>query len=147
MVLPRLRYGGSNELPSQSRAEDVKSSDPMTAGERRERLVVICTGLPEAAIEGDRHLRFVVRGRTFAYYLDDHHSDGRIGVCCKAPPGDQEALISADPERFYMPAYLARHGWISLRLDLPTVDWDEVTELVIDGYRLVAPKRLAAWVG
>jgi predicted DNA-binding protein (MmcQ/YjbR family) len=31
-----------------------------------------------------------------------------------------------------------------VRLDLPTVDWDEVSELVVDSYRLVAPKRLAA---
>ncbi len=49
-----------------------------------------------------------------------------------------------DPERFYVPAYLARYGWISLRLDLPAVDWNEVSEFVVDSYRLVAPKRLAA---
>jgi predicted DNA-binding protein (MmcQ/YjbR family) len=49
-----------------------------------------------------------------------------------------------DPERFYLPAYLARYGWISLRLNLPTVNWDEVSELTADSYRLVAPKRLAA---
>jgi hypothetical protein len=33
---------------------------------------------------------------------------------------------------------------VGVRLDLTSVDWDEVTELVVDGYRLVAPKRLAA---
>lgn len=116
----------------------------MRASERRQRLVDVCTGLPEVVAEGDRHIRFAVRGRTFAYYLDDHHGDGRIAVCCKAPPGDQEALIAMDPERFYLPAYLARYGWISLRIDLPAVDWEEVSELVVDSYRLVAPKRLAA---
>src|ERR671916_192621 len=116
----------------------------MSEAQRRQRVVDTCTGLPEVTIEGDRHLRFVVRGRTFAYYLEDHHGDGRVAVCAKAPSGDQEALITTDPERFYLPAYLARYGWISLRLDLPTVDWYEVTELVVDSYRLVAPKRLAA---
>ena len=85
-----------------------------------------------------------MRGKTFAYYLEDHHGDGRIAVCCKAPPGDQEALVATDAERFYLPAYLARYGWISLRLDLPALDWEEVSELVVDSYRLVAPKRLAA---
>ena len=116
----------------------------MSEAQRRQRVVDTFTGLPEVTIEGDRHLRFAVRGRTFAYYLEDHHGDGRVAVCAKAPPGDQEALITTDPERFYLPAYLARYGWISLRLDLPTVDWYEVTELVVDSYRLVAPKRLAA---
>lgn len=57
--------------------------------ERRERLVDIRTGSPEATSDGDRHLRFAVRGRTFAYHLDDHHGDGRVAVCCKAPPGDR----------------------------------------------------------
>lgn len=115
--------------------------------ERRERLVGICTGLPEVTFDGDRHVRFEVRGRTFAYYLDDHHGDGRVAVCCKAPPGDQEALVATDPARFYRPTYLARYGWISLRLDLASVDWNEVSGLVTDSYRLVAPKRLAAHTG
>ena len=118
----------------------------MSETERRQRLVDVCTGLPEVVAEGEGHIRFAVRGKTFAYYLEDHPGDGRIAVCCKAPPGDQEALVAMDPERFHLPAYLARYGWISLRLDLPTVDWDEVSELVVDSYRLVAPKRLAATV-
>lgn len=33
---------------------------------------------------------------------------------------------------------------MALRLDLDRVDWDEVAELVVDSYRLVAPKGLAA---
>ncbi len=116
----------------------------MSETERRQRLVDVCTGLPEVVAEDDGHIRFAVRGKTFAYYLEDHHGDGRIAVCCKAPPGDQEALVATDAERFYLPAYLARYGWISLRLDLPALDWEEVSELVVDSYRLVAPKRLAA---
>ena len=116
----------------------------MCETERHQRLVDACAGLPEVVAGGGRHIRFVVRGKTFVYYLDDHHGDGRIAVCCKVPPGDQETLVAMDPERYYLPAYLARYGWISLRVDLPAVDWDEVSELVVDSYRLVAPKRLAA---
>jgi hypothetical protein len=33
-----------------------------------------------------------------------------------------------------------------LYLDVGRVDWDEVTELVVDSYLLIAPKRLAALV-
>jgi predicted DNA-binding protein (MmcQ/YjbR family) len=113
----------------------------------RERLTTICLGLPEATfLEWDLHRTFKVRTRTFAYYLDDHHGDGRVAVCCKAPPGEAEALVSTDPERFYRPDYLWTKGWVSLRLDLDDhpVDWQEVAELVTESYRLVAPKRLAA---
>lgn len=52
--------------------------------------------------------------------------------------------MATDPERFYPPAYLARHSWISLRLHLSAADREEVAELVVDSYRLVAPTRLAA---
>jgi predicted DNA-binding protein (MmcQ/YjbR family) len=52
--------------------------------------------------------------------------------------------VASDPERFYLPSYVGPKGWVSLRLDFGSVDWDEVAELVLDSYRLVAPKRLAA---
>jgi len=85
---------------------------------------------------------FKVRGRTFAYYLDDHHGDGIVGVVVKAP--GNEGMIAADPERFYMPAYIGHRGWVGRRLDTGPVDWTEVTDLITDSYLAVAPKRLAA---
>jgi predicted DNA-binding protein (MmcQ/YjbR family) len=112
-----------------------------------DRLTGICLALPEAErLAGGQHARFLVRDKTFAYYLNDHHGDGIIAVCCKAPPGMSAAMIDADPVRFLRPAYLGARGWVSLRLDLGTVDWSEVAELVTDSYRLTAPKRLAAAV-
>jgi phosphoribosylglycinamide formyltransferase-1 len=92
------------------------------------------------------HASFSVRGKKFAYFLDDHHGDGIVAVTCKAAPGVNRALIDADPERFYMPSYVGPRGWIALRLDLAKIDWDEVGELVTDAYCLTAPKRLAAMV-
>jgi hypothetical protein len=58
-------------------------------------------------------------------------------------PGDNEGLIAAHPERFYMPAYIGPRGWVALRLDVGGLDWNEVAELVVGSYRLIAPKRLA----
>jgi predicted DNA-binding protein (MmcQ/YjbR family) len=110
----------------------------------RARLERICMALPESTTRGGQQGTFQVRGKTFAYYLDDHDGDGRTALCCKAPPGESAGLIAADPERFYRPSYLGPKGWVSLRLDLGEVDWDEVAELVLDSYRLIAPKRLAA---
>lgn len=113
--------------------------------QRRARLCAVVESLPEAECVpyGERHFAFSVRDKTFAYYLFHHHDDGRAALCAKAPPGRQQQLVSRDPERYYVPAYLGRAGWVSLRLDLPRVAWDEVLALLVAAYRLQAPKRLA----
>ena len=110
-----------------------------------ERMLATCAGLPEADWErSGRHVTFRVRERTFAYLLDDHQGDGILGVVAKAAPGEAEALIAGQPQRYYAPAYLGPRGWIGLRLDVEPVDWEEVAGLVSDSYLMVAPKRLAA---
>lgn len=114
---------------------------------RLARLTKICLALPEATrCDMGRHAGFLVRKKTFAYFLDDHHGDGIVAVTCKVLPGDNGALAAAQPERFYLPAYIGPRGWVALRLDVGEVDWEEVEELVACSYRLVAPKRLAALV-
>ncbi|HTQ56873.1 MAG TPA: MmcQ/YjbR family DNA-binding protein [Bryobacteraceae bacterium] len=111
------------------------------------RLTKICQALPEAAREMcGVHASFTVRKKVFGYFLNNHHGDGIVGVSCKVFPGENTALIAAQPERFYMPAYTGPRGWVGLRLDRGEVDWDEVRELMTGSYRLVAPKRLAAMV-
>ncbi len=87
-----------------------------------------------------------MRARSFAYFLNDHHGDGIVSVNCKVLTGDNKVLAAAQPERFYIPAYVGSKGWVGLRLDIGETDWEEVTELVSGSYRLVAPKRLAALV-
>src|SRR5215471_15511179 len=112
---------------------------------RLERLTKICLALPEAARQiSGRHASFVVRKKVFAYFLNDHHGDGIVSVTGKVLPGDNVALAAAQPDRFYLPAYIGPRGWVALRLDVGAVDWDEVAELVTGSYQLVAPKRLAA---
>jgi len=48
--------------------------------------------------------------------------------------------VAADPERFYRPKYLGPSGWVGVRLE-GDVDWGMVRALLLDGYRLVAPRR------
>jgi predicted DNA-binding protein (MmcQ/YjbR family) len=124
-----------------------KRAAPPKEDSRLTRLTKICLALPEATTyRKASHAGFLVRKRTFAYFLNDHHGDDITAVTCKVLPGDNKALVAAQPERFYLPAYLAPNGWVALRLDVGDVDWEEVSELVACSYRLVAPKGLAAQV-
>jgi predicted DNA-binding protein (MmcQ/YjbR family) len=118
---------------------------PAREDRRLVRLTKICLALPEATTyRHGSHAGFLVRKKTFAYFLNDHHGDGIVAVTGKVFPGDNKALAAAQPERFYLPAYLAHSGWVALRLDVGEVDWDEVSELIACSYRLIAPSRLAA---
>lgn len=120
---------------------------PAKEDRRLMRLTKICLALPEATTyRHGQHAGFLVRKRTFAYFFSDHHGDGIVAVTCKVLPGDNKALVATQPERFYLPAYLAPNGWVALRLDVGEVDWEEVSELIACRYRLVAPKRLTALV-
>ncbi|PWU02929.1 MAG: phosphoribosylglycinamide formyltransferase [Terriglobia bacterium] len=111
------------------------------------RLTKICLALPETTREmHGSHASFLVRKKTFAYFLNNHHGDGIVSVTCKVLPGENGALAAAQPERFYLPAYIGPRGWVALRLDVGKVDWEEVGELVKVGYRLSAPKSLAVRV-
>lgn len=115
------------------------------AEHRLARLERICLALPEAEVQkSGRHRAFSVRGKKFAYFTDDHHGDGKAALNCKVPPGENRELVGFDPERFFIPAYLGAKGWVALRLDLSSVDWEEVGELVKDSYRRTAPKTLAS---
>ena len=110
-------------------------------------LTRICLAFPEVTRDVcGKHAGFLVRKKTFAWFLNDHHGDGMIAVSCKVLPGDNTALVAAQPGRFYMPAYMGPRGWVALRLDVGEIDWDEVAELVACSYRLIAPKTLAAKV-
>jgi predicted DNA-binding protein (MmcQ/YjbR family) len=112
--------------------------------ERLKRLTTVCLRLPGTTrkMTGD-HVTFYVRKKVFAYFLDNHHGDGIVGLVCKVLPGDNTALIASNPGKFYMPAYVGPRGWVGLRLDRARVDWKEVEELVTHSYQLIAPKRLA----
>jgi phosphoribosylglycinamide formyltransferase-1 len=117
----------------------------VTEDRRLARLTKLAVALPEAQRElAGRHARFHVRKKTFAWYLDDHHGDGIVSVSCKMPLGENREVAALDPARYYLPAYLSHRGWIALRLDVGKVDWTEVEELLVESYRLIAPKRLAA---
>ena len=83
---------------------------------------------------------FRVRKKVFAYFLNDHHGDDTVAITCKV---ENTALASAQPKRYYLPAYIGPRGWVALRLDLAKIDWSEIRDLLLGSYLLNAPKRLA----
>ena len=108
-----------------------------------DRLSKICLSLPEAQRrDTNGHADFRVRGKVFAYFLNDHHGDRIVSVCCKSELGENVDRASREPERFYLPAYIGPRGWFGLRLDGEAIDWAEVRNLVEISYGLVAPKSL-----
>jgi hypothetical protein len=104
----------------------------------------ICKALPECVVEGGQHHKISVRGKTMGWHTVDHHGDGRTSLTIKGARGENAELVAADPEKFFMPPYMAHHGYIGLHLDTGDVDWEEVRELITDAYRLAAPKKLVA---
>lgn len=110
------------------------------------RLRRLCLALPEAhEVEAWGEPTFRVRRKLFAMHAgpNNHHGGGRPAVWLKAAPGNQDLMVRAAPDRFFVPPYVGPSGWIGVWLDAPC-DWAELAELVRDSYRLVAPKRVAA---
>lgn len=115
---------------------------------RRARLARLCDAYPDTTATSpweNEHLALEVAGKRFGYFLHQHFGDdGRSGAVLKAAPGAQESLVEADPDRFWVPAFLGRHGWVGIRFDLEEPDWDEVASLLHEAWLLAAPKRLRA---
>ena len=100
----------------------------------------ICLSLPdtkETLTWGTPHFR--VGEKIFAGYSDKAGSPS-IGFKLEKPHA--EARIASDP-RFTRAKYVGKHGWVTMDLD-GTEDWDEVEELIMESFHLIAPKRTLA---
>jgi hypothetical protein len=59
------------------------------------------------------------------------------------PKEERAALVASEPGKFLMPRTSdLRYNWVLVRLD--AIDADEMRELVVDAWRMVVPKRIAA---
>lgn len=74
-------------------------------------------------------------------YLSFSRDETRMGFAF--PKEEREALVASEPDKFHMPRPSdLRFQWVVVRLD--AIDDEEMRELVIDAWRMVVPKRLAA---
>jgi hypothetical protein len=83
---------------------------------------------------------FFVRKKQFLHYWNNHHDDGWHALWAAAPAGAQEMLVAAEPELFFVPPYVGFRGWIGLNLDRAAED--EITDVVVNAWRTIAPARL-----
>ena len=92
----------------------------------------------EAIVRGD--LRFRVCQMVYAAFYDDEA--GTI-MGFGFPKEEREALVDSEPDKFLMPRpSLLRYRWVCVRLD--ALDVDELRELLVDAWRMVVPKKVAA---
>ncbi|GAC1464730.1 MAG: MmcQ/YjbR family DNA-binding protein [Chloroflexota bacterium] len=129
---------GATCEPAGSEDNRTVSEDPLS------RLRELCLALPETTerLSHGEPTWFVRAKKTFVMFADRHH-DNRVAFWCAAPGGVQDALVFTDPERFFVPPYVGHRGWLGVWLDV-AVDWEEIAGLVVDAYRMVAPRRLVA---
>ncbi len=102
----------------------------------------ICFELPEVTeIEAWGHPTFRVKNKIFASAGAER---GVWSFGMKTTHEMQAGLVECD-RRFSIAAYVGKHGWIDMRVD-DTIDWNQVRALVVESYRMIAPKTLAARV-
>jgi predicted DNA-binding protein (MmcQ/YjbR family) len=102
----------------------------------------LCLALPgahEVIAWGEPTFR--VKNKQFAMFAaaGNHHGAGRHSVWCKATHDNQALMVKLAPGRYFVPPYVGGAGWVGVYLDRE-VDWDEVAEILKDGYALASRK-------
>jgi hypothetical protein len=115
----------------------------------------VCVALPEAyEEEAWVGTRWRVRKRTFAHvltidsgwppaYARAAGSDGPISVMTFRSSGGELAALSSMGHPFFKPRWAPDIVGMVLGAG---VDWDEVAELIVESYCVLAPKRLVELV-
>jgi hypothetical protein len=74
-------------------------------------------------------------------YLAFSRDESEMGFAF--PKEEREALVASEPEKFMMPSRAdMRYHWVDVRM--AAIDQAEMRELVLDAWRMVVPKRVAA---
>jgi hypothetical protein len=99
----------------------------------------LASGLPRSyeALVQDR-----VKFRVGQYvYLSFSRDETLMGFAF--PKEEREALVASEPDKFLMPGRAdLRYNWVVVRLE--TIDEEEMREIVLEAWRMVVPKRVAA---
>lgn len=111
----------------------------MAADRMHDKLLAIVLALPGAYEDrpwGSVHCK--VAGKIFLGWGRD--DDGVMSMGFRTTRELQSMLVASDP-RFTVAKYVGQHGGTDMKLG-PKPDWDEVEQLIVESYRLIAPKKL-----
>ncbi len=99
------------------------------------RAIALCLPRAYEALVGDQ-VKFRVGRIVFLALSPDEKVMG-FGY----PREEREALIAAEPEKFFLPRPSdMRYQWV--RVWLAAIDYDELVELVVDSWRMTVPKKV-----
>jgi hypothetical protein len=74
-------------------------------------------------------------------YLAFSRDESEMGFAF--PKDEREALVESEPEKFFMPGKSdLRYHWVEVRLK--AIDAAEMREIVVEAWRMVVPKSVAA---
>src|SRR4051812_49242516 len=59
--------------------------------------------------------------------------------------GEKEALLASDPDKFFTTPHY--DGYPTVLVNLPAIDVDELSELIVDSWRIKAPPRVLKTYG
>jgi hypothetical protein len=99
------------------------------------RIRATCLALPDTSerLSHGAPTFFIGAKRAFVIFHNDHHGDGRLAIWCAAPDGEQQALVDADPDLYFVPPYVGNRGWLGARLDR-RLSWAEINAIVENAY-------------
>lgn len=80
---------------------------------------------------------FRVRSKIFLMFSEQERH-----AWIKSIHDEQRALIAMDADAWFAPPYVGPSGWVGAVLS--KTDGDEVRELIVEAWRMTAPKRLVA---
>src|SRR2546423_104915 len=115
---------------------------------REEDVRRIALALPETS-EGEGQLGFSVAGKGFAWSWKERVEKKKPRVERRdvlavrvANEDEKQALIAADPEKFFTEDHY--NGFPAVLVRLAAIEVDELEELLTDAWRCRAPRALAA---
>lgn len=78
---------------------------------------------------------FVKKTKNFLNFTENHHGDGRLAIWAAATLDAQQLLVNAEPDHFFVPAYVGHLGWVGVRLDRGLA-WTKVKAIIEQAWRV-----------
>ncbi|MBL8604139.1 MAG: MmcQ/YjbR family DNA-binding protein [Myxococcales bacterium] len=112
------------------------STDPELVKRVKLQIESVIEDWPEVSVDEAEYgqTTWRVGARPFLYLQDNVHRDGAVAVCVRADNDEVAALVAARPKVYFVPKYMARRGWLGVRVDGPRPGWRALGERIAASY-------------